>query len=97
MHYQKINLKTKVYKVNPQDLVIESKTINHIQLVPTFNGRTEELKLEHSVLIIGVMGEFIEFKIYKSGQIIDEHSKWILDKELAWQELIIEKTRERVI
>ena len=94
MRYSQINLKTKIFKVNTQDLLIEEQNIIHIQLVPTVEGRTEELKLEHSSLVLGVMNEFIYFNMDKNGEIIEEHPVYILDKELAKQELIVEKTNQ---
>ena len=97
MHYQKINLKTKLYRVNQQDLIIEEKNIYSIQLVPSFDGRTEELKLENSSLLIGTMDGMAYFNLNKGGWVIDYHLIWSFSKELAEEELVIEKTKERAI
>jgi hypothetical protein len=94
MKYNNLTLKSKLYSVDPQELVLKEKQIFSITLTPKFDGRTEKILFEKSILTIGTQNDVVFFELDKHGDIIEEHPVWIADHEIAKQELIIEKSKE---
>lgn len=95
MKWSQLNLQSKIYSVDDQNLVLKEKQIYGIILTPKFNGRTEEMILEKSILTIETSRDVLWFELTKSGEIKEDHPSWIVDHNLAKEELIVAKSKER--
>lgn len=95
MDHSKVSLSTPIYKINEEDLCLEERKIFGVRLLPSFDGKTEELNIHNSTLQITIeKGETIYFSLDEEGSIVENAIGYVLDEEIGKQELSILKTRE---
>lgn len=96
MHYSKINLDSKLFRLDPENLCINKTEIQSIRLHRRY-GRGDKLLLNKSTLEIiteGYRSFKVFFEIDSKGNIKESNPDFFIDKQIAKEELIILKTND---
>jgi hypothetical protein len=74
MHYTKLTLGHKVFKVHVANRRVMAVNILQIQLIPNYVGPSEELSLKDSVVLLSMRNgtEYNTFGLDDQGNIVDE-------------------------
>jgi hypothetical protein len=96
IHYQNVTIGKKFWMIEEYTLEIKTFVVTGIEVIPKFDGRTEKIILDKTVLLLSFNygKKRHHFNLNKKGGVITDDTPFFIDHTTAKEEQIIERTKE---